>query len=225
MQPGVLRTASGVELAAYSDGRGTLKVWSSTTGDRTVASGLLSVGQACARAAALRCGRAVCAGDDSPASQLQGVLRFESTSDGARLVRRPSRRTRRASPTCESAVVRPDGTPMFSAGRDVRRRRLPGLERRGLAHRFRRVLRLRGVARSRHGELRADRVLVERQRVPEPVRLRGPRRDGRAGRPRPCLRPAADRTAGRRRSPRRRRSRQHVHGLVRAATRPRRASL
>ena len=112
MRPGVLRTSSGVELAAYSDGKGTLKVWSSTTGDHTVAAGLLSVGKPAL--VQLPSGAIeLYAPATTPGFALQGVLRWESTSDGAAWTGPTA--TRSASlGDVESAAVRPDGTPLFS---------------------------------------------------------------------------------------------------------------
>src|SRR6266480_3075128 len=82
MQPGVLRTATGAELAAYSDGKTTLKVWSSAHGDITVAAGLLSVG----KPALLQLPAGpieLYAPATTPGFALQGVLRWESSTDGA----------------------------------------------------------------------------------------------------------------------------------------------
>ncbi len=112
MRPGVLRTASGVELAAYSDGKGTLKVWSSATGDHTVASGLLSVGKPAL--VQLPTGAVELYAPATTAGfALQGVLRFESTSDGASWSA-PVATHSTSLADVESAAVRPDGTPMFS---------------------------------------------------------------------------------------------------------------
>jgi hypothetical protein len=112
MRPGVVRTASGVELAAYSDGSGTLKVWSSTTGDHTVASGLLSVGKPAL--VQLPSGAVeLYAPATTPGFAEQGVLRWESTSDGASWSAPvPTRSTSLAD--VQAAAVRPDGTPMFT---------------------------------------------------------------------------------------------------------------
>ncbi|HST18301.1 MAG TPA: hypothetical protein VLK36_11570 [Gaiellaceae bacterium] len=112
MRPGVLRTASGVELAAYSDGKGTLKVWSSATGDHTVAAGLLSVGKPAL--VQLPSGSIELYAPATTAGfALQGVLRFESTSDGASWSA-PVATHSTSLADVESAAVRPDGTPMFS---------------------------------------------------------------------------------------------------------------
>jgi hypothetical protein len=112
MQPGVVRTASGVELAAYSDGAGTLEVWSSTTGDHTVASGLLSVGKPAL--VQLPSGAVeLYAPATTPGFAEQGVLRWESTSDGASWSAPvPTRSTSLGD--VQAAAVRPDGTPMFT---------------------------------------------------------------------------------------------------------------
>jgi hypothetical protein len=112
MRPGVLRTASGAELAAYSDGKGTLKVWSSSTGDHTVASGLLSVGKPAL--VQLPSGAVeLYAPATTPGFAQQGVLRWESTSDGASWAG-PVATHSTSLGDVESAVVRPDGTPLFS---------------------------------------------------------------------------------------------------------------
>jgi hypothetical protein len=112
MQPGVVRTASGVELAAYSDGSGTLKVWSSTTGDHTVASGLLSVGKPALVQLPSGAVELYAPATTSGFAE-QGVLRWESTSDGASWSRPvPTESTSLAD--VQAAVVRPDGTPMFT---------------------------------------------------------------------------------------------------------------
>lgn len=112
MRPGVLRTASGVELAAYSDEKGTLHVWSSASGDHTVASGLLSVGKPAL--VQLPTGAVELYAPATTAGfALQGVLRFESTSDGASWSA-PVATHSTSLADVESAVVRPDGTPMFS---------------------------------------------------------------------------------------------------------------
>lgn len=112
MQPGVVRTASGVELAAYSDGNGTLKVWSSMTGDHTVASGLLSVGKPAL--VQLPSGPVeLYAPATTPGFAEQGVLRWESTSDGASWSGPvPTGSTSLAD--LQAVAVRPDGTPMFT---------------------------------------------------------------------------------------------------------------
>jgi hypothetical protein len=112
MHPGVLRTALGTELAAYSDSASTLKVWSSAKGDVTVASGLLSVGKP-----ALVQPPAGPVELYAPATTAgfaqQGVLRWESSNDGASW----SGPFATHSPNLgdvEAAAVRKDGTPMFS---------------------------------------------------------------------------------------------------------------
>jgi hypothetical protein len=112
MQPGVVRTASGVELAAYSDGRGTLKVWSSTTGDHTVASGLLSVGKPALLQLPSGALELYAPATTSGFAE-QGVLRWESTSDGASWSAPvPTASTSLAD--VQAAAVRQDGTPMFT---------------------------------------------------------------------------------------------------------------
>jgi hypothetical protein len=112
MHPGVLRTSSGVELVAYSDGASTLKVWSSATGDHTVASGLLSVGRPAL--VQLPSGAAELYAPATTAGfAQQGVLRWESTNQGASW----SGPVTTHSPNLgdvNSAAVRTDGTPMFS---------------------------------------------------------------------------------------------------------------
>jgi hypothetical protein len=112
MQPAVLRTALGTELAAYSDGSSTLKVWSSTRGDITVASGLLSAGKPAL--VELPAGPLELYAPATTAGfALQGVLRWQSTDDGATW----SGPTPTLSPNLgpvEAAAVRKDGTPMFS---------------------------------------------------------------------------------------------------------------
>jgi hypothetical protein len=112
MQPGVLRTASGADLAAYSDGNGTLEVWSSATGDHTVASGLLSVGKPALvqlPSGALE----LYAPATTAGFALQGVLRWESTSDGATWTG-PTATQSTSIGDVQAAAVRPDGTPMFT---------------------------------------------------------------------------------------------------------------
>jgi hypothetical protein len=112
MHPGVLRTASGAELAAYSDNASTLKVWSSASGDHSVASGLLSVGRPAV--VQLPSGAVeLYAPATTGGFALQGVLRWESTNDGASW----SGPFATHSPNLgdvNSAAVRTDGTPMFS---------------------------------------------------------------------------------------------------------------
>jgi hypothetical protein len=112
MRPSVLRTASGAELAAYSDGNGTLKVWSSASGDRTVATGLLSVGKPAL--VQLPSGAIeLYAPATTPGFALQGVLRWESTSDGASWTG-PTATHSTSVGDVQAAAVRPDGTPMFT---------------------------------------------------------------------------------------------------------------
>ena len=112
MQPAVLRTGAGTELAAYSDRSSTLKVWSSTKGDVTVASGLLSVGKP-----ALVQPPAGPIELYAPATTagfaLQGVLRWESTNDGASW-NGPFPTGSHDLGDVEAAAVRKNGTPMFS---------------------------------------------------------------------------------------------------------------
>ena len=112
MQPGVLRTATGTELAAYSDSASTLKVWSSAKGDVTVATGLLSVGKPAL--VELPAGPIELYAPATTAGfAQQGVLRWESSSDGASW----SGPFKTGSPNLgdvEGAAVRSDGTPMFS---------------------------------------------------------------------------------------------------------------
>lgn len=112
MQPAVLRTASGIELAAYSDGGSTLKVWSSMKGDVTVATGLLSVGKP--GMVELPSGQIELYAPATTAGfTQQGVIRWESTNDGGNW----SGPFATHSPNLgdvEGAAVRPDGTPMFS---------------------------------------------------------------------------------------------------------------
>jgi hypothetical protein len=112
MQPAVVRTATGVELAAYSDRKGTLKVWSSASGDHTVAAGLLSVGKpglVQLPSGALE----LYVPATTPGFTEQGVLRWESTSDGDSWSGPlPTQSTSLAD--VQAAAVRPDGTPMFT---------------------------------------------------------------------------------------------------------------
>jgi hypothetical protein len=112
MHPGVLRTSAGTELAAYSDNAATLKVWSSATGDHTVASGLLSVG----RPALVQLPSGAIelyAPATTGGFALQGVLRWESTNDGASWSG-PVATHSTTLGDVNSAAVRTDGTPMFS---------------------------------------------------------------------------------------------------------------
>ncbi|HEX6761337.1 MAG TPA: hypothetical protein VF094_00915 [Gaiellaceae bacterium] len=112
MQPGVLRTSSGVDLAAYSDGKGTLKVWSSASGDHTVATGLLSVGKPAL--VQLPSGAVELYAPATTAGFAeQGVLRWESTSDGASWTG-PLPTLSTSLGDVEAATVRPGGTPMFT---------------------------------------------------------------------------------------------------------------
>lgn len=112
MQPGVLLTGGGVELAAYSDSASTLEVWSSAKGDVTVASGLLSVGKpALVQLPAGPVELYVPATTAGFAEQ--GVLRWESSDNGATW----SGPFSTGSPNLgdiEGAAIRKDGTPMFS---------------------------------------------------------------------------------------------------------------
>ncbi len=112
MHPGVLRTSAGTELAAYSDNASTLKVWSSATGDHTVASGLLSIG----RPALVQLPSGAIelyAPATTGGFALQGVLRWESTNDGASWSG-PVATHSTTLGDVNSAAVRTDGTPMFS---------------------------------------------------------------------------------------------------------------
>ena len=103
--------ASGAELAAYSDGSGTLKVWSRTTGDRTVASGL-PVGKPAL--VQLPSGAVeLYAPATTPGFAEQGVLRWESTSGGASWSG-PFATHSTSLADVQAAAVRPDGTPMFT---------------------------------------------------------------------------------------------------------------
>jgi len=112
MRPSVLRTASGTELAAYSDGSSTLHVWSSATGDHVVASGLLSVGKPAL--VQLPSGAVELYAPTTTAGfAQQGVLRWESTSDGASWSGPATTRSTSIGDV-QAAAVRPDGTPMFT---------------------------------------------------------------------------------------------------------------
>lgn len=112
MQPGVVRTTSGAELAGYSDGKGTLKVWSSASGDHTVASGLLSIGKPAL--VQLPSGAVELYAPATTAGFAdQGVLRWESTSDGASWTG-PVPTLSTSLGDVQAAAVRPDGTPMFT---------------------------------------------------------------------------------------------------------------
>ena len=112
MQPGILRTALGTELAAYSDNASTLKVWSSAKGDVTVASGLLSVGKPAL--VQLPAGPIeLYAPATTPGFALQGVLRWESSNDGAGWSGPFATRSPNLGDV-EAAAVRRNGTPMFS---------------------------------------------------------------------------------------------------------------
>ena len=113
MHPGVLRTASGVEVVGYSDTKSTLKVWSSATGDHTVASGLLSVGRP--NLVQLPSGAVeLYAPATTPGFALQGVLRWESTNDFPASWTGPVATKSPNLGDVNGAAVRPDGTPMFS---------------------------------------------------------------------------------------------------------------
>jgi hypothetical protein len=113
MKPAVLRTSTGTELVAYSDGASTLKVWSSATGDHTIATGLLSVGQPAL--VQLPIGAVVLyAPATTPGFVQQGVLRWESTSDGATWSSLPVSTASKNLGGVEAATIRADGTPMFS---------------------------------------------------------------------------------------------------------------
>jgi hypothetical protein len=112
MHPGVLRTSSGTELVAYSDTKSTLKVWSSATGDHTVASGLLSVGRPAL--VQLPSGAVELYAPATTAGfAQQGVLRWESTNQGASWSGPVSTHSPNLGDV-NSAAVRTDGTPMFS---------------------------------------------------------------------------------------------------------------
>jgi hypothetical protein len=112
MHPGVVRTASGSELVAYSDNKATLKVWSSATGDHTVASGLLSVGRP--NMVQLPSGAIELYAPATTAGfALQGVLRWESTNDGAAWTGPVATHSPNLGDV-NGAAVRTDGTPMFS---------------------------------------------------------------------------------------------------------------
>lgn len=112
MQPAVLRTGAGTELAAYSDRRSTLKVWSSAKGDVTVATGLLSIGKPAL--VQLPAGPIELYAPATTAGfALQGVLRWESANDGAGWTG-PFKTGSPNLGDVESAAVRKGGTPMFS---------------------------------------------------------------------------------------------------------------
>jgi hypothetical protein len=112
MHPGVLRTSSGAELAAYSDGSSRLDVWSSATGDHTVASGLLSVGRPAL--VQLPSGAVeLYAPATTGGFAQQGVLRWESTDDGATWSGPVATHSANLADV-NSAAVRTDGTPMFT---------------------------------------------------------------------------------------------------------------
>ena len=112
MRPGVLRTSSGVELAAYSDGKGTLAVWSSASGAHTIAAGLLSVGKPAL--VQLPSGAVeLYAPATTQGFAEQGVLRWESTTDGASWSG-PTATQSTSLGDVQAAAVRPDGTPMFT---------------------------------------------------------------------------------------------------------------
>ena len=112
MHPGVLRSSSGTELVAYSDGASTLKVWSSASGDHTVASGLLSVGRPAL--VQLPSGAVELYAPATTAGfAQQGVLRWESTNQGASWSSAVSTHSTNLGDV-NSAAVRTDGTPMFT---------------------------------------------------------------------------------------------------------------
>jgi hypothetical protein len=112
MHPGVLRTSSGAELAAYSNGSSTLEVWSSATGDHTVASGLLSVGRPAL--VQLPSGAVeLYAPATTGGFAQQGVLRWESTNQGMSWSGPVSTHSPNLGDV-NSAAVRTDGTPMFT---------------------------------------------------------------------------------------------------------------
>lgn len=112
MQPAVLRTSSGAELAAYSDGRSALRVWSSAKGDVAVATGLLSVGKPAL--VQLHAGPIELYAPATTAGYaLQGVLRWESSNDGATWSGPFATRSPNLGDV-QAAAVRQDGTPMFS---------------------------------------------------------------------------------------------------------------
>ena len=112
MQPAVLRTASGIELAAYSDGTATLKVWSSAKGDVTVATGLLSIGKPAL--VQLPSGPVELYAPATTAGfAQQGVLRWESANDGGSWTG-PFATSSPNLGDVQGAAVRRDGTPMFS---------------------------------------------------------------------------------------------------------------
>jgi len=111
MRPSAILAHDGTELVAYSDGTSNLKVWSGTTGDHTVASGLLSVG----RPALLQLPGALelYAPATTAGFAQQGVLRWESTNDGQSWTG-PVQTSSPNLGDVEGAAVRTDGTPMFT---------------------------------------------------------------------------------------------------------------
>jgi hypothetical protein len=113
MKPAVLRTSTGTELVAYSDGASTLKVWSSADGDHTVATGLLSVGQPALVQLPLGAIE-LYAPATTPGFAQQGVLRWQSVTDGASWSTVPVSTASTNLGGVEAAAVRADGTPMFS---------------------------------------------------------------------------------------------------------------
>lgn len=113
MKPAVLRTSARTELVAYSDGASTLKVWSSTTGDHTVAAGLVSVGQPALVQLPLGAIELYAPATTAGFVQ-QGVLRWQSTDDGASWSALPVSTASKNLGGVEAATVRADGAPMFS---------------------------------------------------------------------------------------------------------------
>jgi hypothetical protein len=112
MQPAVLLTKAGTQLAAYSDSRSTLKVWSSAKGDVTVATGLVSVGKPAL--VQLPSGAVELYVPATTAGFAeQGVVRWESTTDGASWTG-PVQTASKTLGDVEAAAVRTDGTPFFS---------------------------------------------------------------------------------------------------------------
>ena len=113
MKPAVLRTSAGTELVAYSDGASTLKVWSSATGDHTVATGLASVGQPALVQLPLGAIELYAPATTAGFAR-QGVLRWQSTADGASWSTLPVSTASKNLGGVEAAAVRSDGTPMFT---------------------------------------------------------------------------------------------------------------
>ena len=212
MQPGVVRIASGVELAAYSDGSGTLEVWSSTTGDHTVASGLLSVGKPALVQLPSGAVELYAPATTSGFAE-QGVLRCESTSDGASWSAPvPTGSTSLAD--VQAAAVRPDGTPMFTQDGTFGVVVYQGLNGEvshtvfGACCGYAESL---AVDTSNYAQIA---FWSNAAAFPSQFVYEGLDATGVASRSRPRVRPAADRAARRRRSAGRRRARQHLHGLV-----------